>query len=226
VYPEQVGNLYRGISRRERDGTAWRNGEKTVRERVHRRRFITPSCTPSPFIKDKNMTQFNTGYRAASEAIGNAGSALSALQGLAHCATQSSTADLFAGAVACVLNVYQSIKANGLTVPRFEDAHINDFMTQPPATMAATLTANLTLQHAHGGQQVAALCVAVDAHRGRITFSEQSVANVAAAPVEPAKPSEPIEVRVVSMMTRITSNEVERDQRGQIESAYQVQRDA
>lgn len=171
------------------------------------------------------MTQFNTGYRATSEAIGNNGSALSTLQGMAHCATQSSTADLFSGAVACVLNVYQSIKANGLAVPTFTEQHINDFMLQPPARMAATLTANLTLRHQDAGEQVGALCVAVDEHRGRITFIDHPAANVAAETQAPAKPSEPIEVRVVSMVSRVTTTEIERSLNGQIESAVQVERD-
>lgn len=172
------------------------------------------------------MTQFDLGYRSVCEAIGNGGSALSAVQGLAHCANQSTTVDIFSGAVSCVVSVFQNIKAHGLSMPQFEDQHLNEFLTQPMATMSATLSANLTLRHKDGGQQVAALCTAVDQHRGKVSFNEHPLANVADQPVAPVKPSAPIEVVVVGMVTRETTTEIQRNGKGQIESTSQVERDA
>jgi hypothetical protein len=188
--------------------------------------FSIARCTPSPCLNQrKNMIQFNLGYRTVCEAVGNGGSALSTLQGLAHCANQSTTVDIFAGAVGCLVSVFQSIKAHGLSVPQFNAQHLNEFLTQPVATMSATLSVNLTLRHEHAGQQVAALCVAVDQHRGKISFNDHPLANVADQPVDPAKPSAPIEVVIVGMVTRETTTEIQRNRNGEIESTSQVERD-
>ena len=93
------------------------------------------------------MTQFSLGYRTLCEAIGNGESAAGAMQKLAHCANHSATADIFSGAVSCVLSVFQNIKASGVSLPTFQAQHLNKFMEQPSATMATTLSANLTLRH-------------------------------------------------------------------------------
>lgn len=172
------------------------------------------------------MTQFNLGYRTLCETISNGGSALSTLQGLAHCANQSSTVDIFAGGVACIVSVFQSIKASGLSVPSFRAEHINLFLAQPSATMATTLTANLTLRHEDAGAQVGALCCVVDQYCGKITFNEHPQVVVTDKPVDSAKPSTPIEVVVVGMVTRETTTKIHRDSSGEIESTSQVQRDA
>ena len=124
--------------------------------------------------KEQTMNQFNIGYRTVTEAVGNGGSALGTLQGLAHCANQSTTADIFAGAVSCVASLFQKIKAQGLSVPKFEAKHLNEFLNLPPAAMSATLTANLTLRHKHAGLQVGALCTAIDQHRGKISFNDST----------------------------------------------------
>ena len=171
------------------------------------------------------MTQFNLGYRTLCEAIGNGGSAANALQGLAHCANQNTTADIFAGAVSCVVSVFQSIKARGLPVPQFKAQHLNQFMAQPTATMSATLSANLTLRHKDADQQLGALCCAVDQHRGKVSFKDRLQASAANKSAEPAKLPAPIEVVVVSMVTRETTTEIQRNNQGQIESTSQVERD-
>lgn len=171
------------------------------------------------------MTQFNLGYRTVCEAIGHGGSAASAIQSLAHCANQSSTADIFSGAVCCVVKVYQSIKANNLPIPTFKEKRFNDFLQQPPATMSTTLSANLTLRHKDAGPQVGSLCLAIDQYQGRISFNDPVANNAVEQPAEPIKPSGPIEVVVVGMVTRETSTEVTRDGKGQIESTQQIERD-
>ena len=172
------------------------------------------------------MTQFNLGYRAVCEAISNGGSAAHTMQGLAHCANHSATADIFAGAVSCVVVVFQSIKAHGLSVPQFKAQHLNQFMAQPMATMSATLSANLTLRHKDVDEQLGALCCAVDQHKGTISFDERSLVNEAKPAAENTKPSAPIEVVVVGMVTREKTTEIQRDSRGQIESTLQIERDA
>ena len=172
------------------------------------------------------MTQFDLGYRTVCEAINNGGSALSTLQGLAHCANQAATADIFSGAVSGIVGIFQGIKARGLSVPDFEDKHLNQFMAQPMAAMSATLTSSLTLRHKNAGQQVGALCYAVDQHCGKISVQERSQLDVAVQPAEPAKPSAPIEVVVVGMVTRETTTDIQRNNKGQIESTWQVERDA
>ena len=172
------------------------------------------------------MTQFNLGYRTVCEAIGHGGSAASAVQSLAHCANQSSTADIFSGAVSCVIAVFQSIKANNLAVPTFKEQRFNDFMQLPPATMATTLSANLTLRHKDAGPQVGSLCLVIDQYQGKISFNERVPLNAVEQSAEPAKPSGPIEVVVVSMVTRETTTDIQRDSKGQIQSTLQVERDA
>ena len=172
------------------------------------------------------MTQFDLGFRTLCEAVNNGGSALSTLQGLGHCAQQTATVDIFSGAVSGIVGIFQGIKARGLSLPDFKDQHLNQFMAQPIATMSATLTSSLTLRHEYAGQQVGALCYAVDQHRGKISVQEHSQLDVAIQPAEPAKPSGPIEVVVVSMVTRETTTAIQRDGKGQIESTLQVERDA
>ena len=172
------------------------------------------------------MTQFSLGYRTLCEAIGNGESAADAMQKLAHCANHSATADIFSGAVSCVLSVFQNIKASGVSLPNFEAQHLNQFMKQPSATMATTLSANLTLRHKDVDQQLGALCCVVDQHRGNISFNERPAANVVEKPAEPIKSSGPIEVVVIGMVTRKTTTEIHRNAHGQIESSAQVEWDA
>lgn len=171
------------------------------------------------------MIQFNLGHSTVCETINAGGSALATLQGLGHCAQQSSTVDIFAGAVGCIVSVFQSIKAQGLAVPHFKAQHINEFLSQPTATMAAMLSANLTLRHEHAGQQVGALCIAVDEYRGRLSVEDRLPDVVAAQPPDPAKPSAPIEVVVIGMVTRKTTTNIQRDSNGEIESTSQIERD-
>lgn len=171
------------------------------------------------------MTQFNLGHSTVCETINAGGSALATLQGLEHCAQQSSTVDIFAGAVGCIVSVFQSIKAQGLAVPHFKAQHINEFLSQPTATMATILISNLTLRHQHAGQQVGALCLALDEYRGRLSITDRLPDGVAAQPADPAKPSAPLEVVVVGMVTRETTTDIQRNSRGQIESTSQVERD-
>jgi hypothetical protein len=173
------------------------------------------------------MSQFNTGYKALQETITSGGNTVTALQSLSHCANQNETVDLFAGAVACVKDVFQAISAAGSTVPTFKDQHLNDFLTQGPATMSATLTQNLTLRHEQCGAQVAALAVVVDQHKGKISFTTKTMANVAPQP-EPTQPpvrQEPIEVRVIGMPMRITTSKIDRDSSGNIVGASNLEQD-
>ena len=172
------------------------------------------------------MTQFNLGHSTVCETLNAGGNALATLQGLEHCAQQSSTADIFGGAVGCIVSVFQSIKAQGLAVPNFKEQHLNEFLSLPTATMALILTSNLTLRHEHAGQQVGALCIAVDEYRGKLSITERLPDAVATQPVEPAKPSGPIEVVVIGMVTRETTTAIKRNSTGQIEGSSQVERDA
>lgn len=172
------------------------------------------------------MTQLHLGHSTVCETINNGGSALATLQGLEHCAQQSATVDIFAGAVGCIASVFQSIKAQGLSVPHFKAQHLNEFLTQPTATMAAMLSSNLTLRHEHAGLQVGALCIAVDEHRGKLSITERLPDAVAAQSADPAKPSAPIEVVVIGMVTRETTTAIKRNSTGQIEGSSQIERDA
>ena len=172
------------------------------------------------------MIQFILGHSTVCETLNAGGNALATLQGLEHCAQQSSTADIFGGAVGCIVSVFQSIKAQGLAVPNFKEQHLNEFLSLPTATMALILTSNLTLRHEHAGQQVGALCIAVDEYRGKLSITDRLPNNVATQPVEPAKPSAPIEVVVIGMVTRETTTAIKRNSTGQIEGSSQIERDA
>ena len=172
------------------------------------------------------MIQFNLGHSTVCETLNAGGNALATLQGLEHCAQQSSTVDIFAGAVGCIVGVFQSIKAQGLPVPHFKAQHLNEFLNQPSSTMAAMLSANLTLRHEHAGLQVGALCIALDEYRGKLSITERLPDAVATQPVEPAKPSAPIEVVVIGMVTRETTTAIKRNSTGQIEGSSQIERDA
>lgn len=144
---------------------------------------------------------------------GNIAASLTALS-----ADKSTGNSIFTGAISCLLGVFHKLKAAGVVLPVFSDPDAAKFANMGPSQMAATLTQNLLSRDARLGPRLAVLAYTVSKHRDGISFPK------VAAPVP--VPAPPIDVRVIGLPDRVTTTSVEHDDKGNIKTATQTERDA
>jgi hypothetical protein len=157
------------------------------------------------------------GFTAMQETITNGGAIDTLLNDLAR-GVHKGSADLYAGALSCILGSYLAVRTSGVA-PRYADKDLDSFMQAGPATMAAALTQRGTAWDvAWLSTYTGAIAKVVDLNRTTLKFS---------APVAVAAPApEPMPVRVIGMPERVTESSISYDSQGNIKATKQTEKDA
>lgn len=153
-------------------------------------------------------------------------------------------AEVFAGALQCILTTYTAIRDAGL-VPQFDDPVANAFLHAGNARMATTLTLRCTAgDSAWMNIHISNLVGVVHQHRSKVSFNRPVAKEVPApAPIQVEVVSMPapatidvnvksmpapvaLEMKIVSMPERVTESAITYDQKGDIKTTTQTEKDA
>jgi hypothetical protein len=142
------------------------------------------------------------GYRRFIEAIRSGEDLYKILTQLSATRTTQVGGELFAGAIACLLDTYHSL-CEASYKPTNEDRELQEFLVGGRARVAVDISRGLNGGDLHQlAKRLSALVDVVSALRGKLTWRQPE-------PALPAKP-EPLDVRVVAMPDRVTSTTIHR----------------
>lgn len=134
------------------------------------------------------------------------------------------SADVFSGALGCMMDTFQKIKKAGLPVSTraVKDPTLNRFMAHSYIGMSVDFLRLLDQPCDEGtarelGNRLWCVCQAVNRHRKALSWRYDT-------PAKAAKP-EPQEIRIVAMPDRKTETAVHRNAEDEIVSTIQVQSD-
>jgi hypothetical protein len=174
--------------------------------------------------------QYELGYQAMAETIGNGGDIFAKLNDFSS--NEGPASATFKGAVSCVLTAYVVLRERGVDTGTCEHVATGHFLKSDGPTMCI----ELNRWFASGNTESIRKCLAtmayvVNHYRAMIRFKSQGASPTPAQPLDvrvvnmPAPATEPAQVQVVAMPARITNTRVERDQTGEIVSTTQLQQD-
>lgn len=172
--------------------------------------------------------QYELGYQAMAETIGNGGDIFAKLNDFSS--NEGTASATFKGAVSCVLTAYVVLRERGVDTGTCEHVATNHFLKGDGPTMCIELNRWFASGNTESIRKaLGAMAYVVQYYRAMVSFKAPEPAP--AQPLEvrvinmPAPATEPTQVQVVAMPPRFTTSTVERDSRGHITSTTQLEQD-